>query len=230
MSLIDLLDNLLILSLLEVYDAIFTSSLAAFGPVLSVINFSIVLNFALMPLYYQMEQVGRAGRERQARMNAEVARMKAHYTGRERYYYIRTVHRQFGYRPLSVVFASGDLYLQILVFATVYRYLSHHPALSGGWLGHPDGWLFGFNALPFLMTALNVGAALLYGTDRSKRTQSFVLAALFLVLLYGSPAALVLYWTCNNAFSLVRNFVEKKALPVLSARLVPWMTRTPQQG
>lgn len=230
MPLIDLLDNLLIRSMLEIYDAIFSVALAQFGSVLAVVSFSIMLNLLLMPLYYQMEQAGRVGRERQQRMNDEVARMKAHYKGRERYYYIRTVHRQFGYRPLSVVFASGDLYLQILVFATVYRFLSQHPALSMGWLGQPDGWLFGLNLLPILMTLLNVGAALLYGTDRSKRIQSFVLAAMFLVLLYGSPAALVLYWTCNNAFSLVRNFIEKKVLPAVVSKLGPWMSRAPQQG
>jgi membrane protein insertase Oxa1/YidC/SpoIIIJ len=228
--LIELLDNLLVRSLLEIYGAVFAPLLEEFGSILAIVSFSVVLNVALMPLYYQMEQAGRAGRERQQRMNAEIARMKAHYKGRERYYYIRTVHRQFGYQPLSVVLASGDLYLQIAVFATVYRFLSQHPALSMGWLGRPDGWLYGVNLLPLLMTFLNVGAAMLYGTDRSKRTQSFTLAAVFLVLLYASPGALVLYWTCNNAFSLIRNFVEKKVMPVISSKLPPWMTRAPQQG
>jgi membrane protein insertase Oxa1/YidC/SpoIIIJ len=225
MQLGDFLDNVFFRSLLQIYDSIFSAALSVFEPGAAVIVFSVALNVALLPLYYQMESLGKASRVARAEMNQEIARIKAYYRGRERYFYVRTIHRQFGYKPWAVVLASGDLYLQILIFATVYRYLSHHPALEGAEFGaienlsQPDQLLFGMSLLPILMTVLNVGSALLYGGDRSKRAQSFLLALVFLVLLYRSPASLVLYWTTNNACSLLRNFVEKKLVPKLPSRL-----------
>jgi len=39
------------------------------------------------------------------------------------------------------------------------------------------------------------------------------MAAVFLALLYNSPAGLVLYWTCNNIFSLGKNIVLKLKHP-----------------
>jgi len=168
-------------------------------------------------------------------MNQEIARIKAHYKGRERYFYVRAIHRQFGYHPIHAVFSSSDLYLQILVFTTVYRYLAQHDALRGTRflgihdLGRPDGLFFGVNLLPILMTLLNVGSAMLYGADPSKRRQSFLLAGAFLLLLYQSPAGLVLYWTFNNAFSLVRNFVERKLVPALPLRMIHALSRIANQ-
>lgn len=187
----------------------------------TIVLFSLVLNLLLLPVYYQMERAGRAGREIRARVQEEVDRMRRHFRGRERYFYIRAVHRQFGYRPISAVFSAGDLYVQILVFATVYRFLLGLPFLSGASfagipdLSRPDGLLFGWNLLPLLMTLANVASAVAYHGSRATRLQSFALAVLFLVLLYRSPSGIVLYWTCNNVFSLVRNVIERTLVPKL---------------
>jgi membrane protein insertase Oxa1/YidC/SpoIIIJ len=231
----EILDNLFIRSLLEIYDAIFSFALSALGPVFALAMFSWTLNLILLPLYYQMERAGREGRARQDQMNKEIARIKAHYKGRERYFYVRAIHRQFRYHPISTVLASGDLYLQVLVFMTVYRYLSAHPTLaisSNGFipsLGRPDGMLFGGNLLPVMMTVLNLGSARLYATDPGRRKQAYALAAVFLVLLYASPAGLVLYWTFNNVFSLARNFIERKVVPLLPEAYVARLSAIARQ-
>ena len=39
------------------------------------------------------------------------------------------------------------------------------------------------------------------------------MAVIFLVLLYNSPSGLVVYWTCNNIFSLVKNIFYKLKHP-----------------
>ena len=63
-----------------------------------------------------------------------------------------------------------------------------------------------WNILPIVMTALNGISSLLYtkASKASERYQLWGLAALFLVLLYNSPAALVLYWTMNNLVALIK--------------------------
>ncbi len=214
MSVVDTLHSLLLQPLLLIYDWIAAGFFDATKSVgFTMIGLSIVVNLALLPIYYQMELVNRASKAVRTKMEKEVARMKAHFQGRERYYYIRTVHRQFGYRPLSSIFGAADLFLQVLVFATVYQYIESHPALVGATfmgiadLSRSDGLLFGLNLLPIVMTLTNIGSAVLYEKDPKKRRQSFALSALFLVLLYGSPAGLVLYWTSSNLFSLLRNLV-----------------------
>ena len=52
-------------------------------------------------------------------------------------------------------------------------------------------------------------AGLIYGKDMPLKSmiQLYALAAVFLVLLYNSPAGLVFYWTLNNVFSLCKNIV-----------------------
>lgn len=236
MSLIDVLDNLFLGSLLTLYEGLFSATLAQVKSVgVTLMVFSLVLNLVLMPVYYQMERAAKAGRERRDAMNLEVARMKKHYQGRERYYYIQTTHRVFGYSPLSAVLSAGDLYLQVLVFSTVYRYLSHNAALKGAAfmaitdLSAPDALLGGIHALPIAMTVLNVASMLLYTTDKAKQRSGFVIALLFLVLLYRSPSGVVLYWTCNNAFSLVRNAIQRKLIPALPVRVRSSFARLAQQ-
>jgi hypothetical protein len=79
-------------------------------------------------------------------------------------------------------------------------------------LGKPDALLpFGINFLPILMTVINCvsGAVYTKGFPGKEKIQLYGMAAVFLVLLYNSPAGLVLYWTLNNVFSLVKNILQK---------------------
>lgn len=213
---IQFLDNLLIRPLMpicgEIFEALvgFTESTA-----LALILLGIVVNLLLLPVYFQMERSGREERNRRQQMDREIARIAPHFQGRERYYYVRTVHRHYGHRPLRALFAAKELFLQMLVFMTVYRYLSHsHAVAEGSLLGiirlsHPDGLLEGINLLPLLMTAINLASVVFYVEDPSEHRQGFLLATLFLVLLYSSGSGLVLYWIASNVFSLLRNILAR---------------------
>ena len=106
--------------------------------------------------------------------------------------------------------------IQIPFFLAAYYMLSHYTGLQGisFWfiqdLSLADQTInmgFGrWNILPIIMTALNGISTLFYTKDSkaSERYQLWILAVLFLVLLYNSPAALVLYWTMNNIFALLK--------------------------
>lgn len=45
--------------------------------------------------------------------------------------------------------------------------------------------------------------------SRKGKIQLYAMAAIFLILMYGSPSGLVFYWTLNNLFSLAKNIVYK---------------------
>jgi len=217
---LDALERLFIEPLMLIYAFIYhLPEHWIFDAGLQLILFSVVLNLLLMPLYRQMEQRSAATREIRQRVASEVARMKRHFRGRERYFYIRAVYRNYKYHPISELLGSADLLVQIVVFFTVFHYLSGLEAVVGQSFGpiadlsRPDGLLGGVHLLPLLMTAINAASAYYYVDDRNKRLQAWALALVFLVLLYRSPAALVLYWTTNNLFSLVRNILARQMRP-----------------
>jgi len=60
------------------------------------------------------------------------------------------------------------------------------------------------------MTLINVLSSEIYakGMKFKEKLQLHGMALIFLVLLYNSPSGLVLYWTLNNVFSLVKNIVN----------------------
>jgi membrane protein insertase Oxa1/YidC/SpoIIIJ len=222
---VEILDSVFLQPLMLIYSAVFDFLPASVGTGARVIFFSLVLNLTLLPVYRQMEAAFRNSRDLRRRVREDVARMKRHFKGRERYFYIRAVYRQYNYHPVSELLRSADLVVQIVVFATVYRYLSGLDALTEAAFGPirdlsaPDGLLGGINVLPILMTAVNVVAVCTYAPEAGRRVQGLLLAALFLVLLYGSASGLVLYWTMNNVFSVVRNAVEHRLLPRISPTL-----------
>lgn len=182
---------------------------------LALIAMSLVFNLALLPAYHLAEKV--QGRERaiQRRMAPKLAEFKWAFAGEERYWMLRALYRQHGYHPIYGLRGLLPLAIQIPFFIATFGLLSHHAPLRGQSflfirdLGRPDGLLFGVHLLPILMTALNAFATHLYARQlpRSEKIQSYVIALIFLVLLYGSPSGLVLYWTINNLISVIKSFV-----------------------
>ena len=74
---------------------------------------------------------------------------------------------------------------------------------------------FPVNVLPIAMTLINIVSGIIYtkGHPLKAKIQVYGLAAVFLVLLYHSPAGLVFYWLLNNVFSLVKNIFYKLEQP-----------------
>lgn len=211
------LHDLLVLPLMDLYAALFDLPIVRSSVGGNILFFSLVINLILAPLYSQMELRSRAGRAKRAVVEQDVQRMRRFFRGRECYFYIQAVYRQHDYRPITQLWASGDLLVQILVFASVFQFLQGLELLQGASFGpladlsKPDALLGGFNLLPLFMTAINVAATMIYVEDRSRRLQGGALSLLFLVLLYASPSGLVLYWTMNNLFSLARNLWKRQS-------------------
>ncbi|MBI9099664.1 MAG: membrane protein insertase YidC [Spirochaetaceae bacterium] len=200
---------------------------------ISLILLSIVVNIILIPVYYPIEKIKSRNKLKQKKMDLEIAEIKECYKGQERFYYIRAIHRQYRYKPLHSIIPSLGLLIQIPFFLAAYQLLSHYTGYAGESflfiedLSKADGaWDLGvisLNLLPIVMTALNGVSSLLYtkGNNPSERYQLWGLAALFFFLLYKSPAALVLYWTMNNLFALVKQIIGHKGESLIQIRKRP---------
>ena len=104
-----LLDSLFLQPLMIIYAAVISWLPEAMGTGFRLIGFSIVLNLVLAPVYAQMERRSRQGRVLKQQVASDVARMKKHFRGRERYFYIRAVYRQHRYHPISATIRNGTL-------------------------------------------------------------------------------------------------------------------------
>ncbi|WP_461246056.1 YidC/Oxa1 family membrane protein insertase [Treponema sp. R6D11] len=187
------------------------------SPGLSIIGLSMAVSTIILPIYLMAEEKQKAERERQKQMKGKIDKIKAVFKGDERYMLTSTLYRQNNYHPIYALSNSLDLFIQIPFFIAAYHFLHNLELLNGqkfkfiADLGAPDGLLWGLNLFPILMTLINCVSGAIYakGLQLKDKIQLYGIALVFLVLLYNSPAALVLYWTCNNIYNLVKNIVLK---------------------
>lgn len=191
----------------------------------SIVLMSLVVNTVILPIYNKAEGWQEEERAVKKSFEATEAMIKRTFKGQERFAMLTTMRRQAGYSSKLALRSSLGFFLQIPFFIAAYHLLSNMTVLKGvafgpiADLGAADGLIavgdWHINALPLIMTAVNLLSAFVYTARLTKqdKIQLYGLSALFLVLLYASPAALTFYWTLNNVYSLGKNIVEKSLLP-----------------
>lgn len=208
---------------------------------LSIIILSIAVNLLVLPLYKRADELQAEERIIQARMAPQIKKIKAAFTGDERFMMIQEYYRIRHYKPVYALKSSISLLLQIPFFIAAYHMLSGMQSLNGksfGFiadLGKADTAFtigsFPVNVLPILMTLINIVSGIIYTRRHPLREkiQVFGLAAIFLVLLYNSPSGLVFYWLMNNVFSLLKNLAgkifEKRSVTVNKAKKKGFATK-----
>ena len=175
-------------------------------------------------MYKRADELQAEERDIQAKMAYRIKRTKETFKGDERFLMIREYYRINKYKPVYALKSSVSLLLQIPFFVAAYNLLSSMQRLQGVKfgiitdLGKEDSFFligsFPINILPILMTVINIISGIIYtkGQPLKAKIQVYGLAAVFLVLLYHSPAGLVLYWLLNNVFSLVKNILYKRKI------------------
>ncbi|MDD7769131.1 MAG: YidC/Oxa1 family membrane protein insertase [Treponema sp.] len=192
----------------------------------AVIGISIAVTFLCLPLYIIAEKWQQVERDKQKEMKSGIDRIKSVFKGDEQYMILSTFYKQHHYHPLMALRSSISLLIQIPFFMAAYKYLSELEELRGFSfyfikdMGAPDAMFhigsFPINVLPIAMTLINILAGAIYckGLGWKEKGPIYGMALLFLVILYNSPAGLVLYWTMNNIFSLVKNIFYKMKNPL----------------
>jgi YidC/Oxa1 family membrane protein insertase len=199
----------------------FLTSAVRHNPGFAILGISALVNICCLPLYAKAEFVQEQERNINRKMAKRIASIKKHFAGDERHMILAMYYRENRYHPLMAMRSSLSLLIQIPFFIAAYSFISNFESFRGQSffilkdLGSPDGLFkigdLSVNALPILMTFINIVSGALYtrGFPLKEKAQLYAMAFVFLVLLYTSPAALVLYWTFNNIFSLIKNIVVK---------------------
>nr|MCR5329349.1 YidC/Oxa1 family membrane protein insertase [Saccharofermentans sp.] len=192
---------------------------------ISIIFLSLAVNALVLPLYKRADELQAEERDIQAKMAPMIKHIKKTFKGDERFMMLQTYYRHNHYKPIYALKSSVSLLLQIPFFIAAYNLLSGMQSLQGmqfGFiadLGKEDAMFtigsFPINVLPIAMTLINIISGIIYtkGHPLKAKIQVYGLAAIFLVLLYHSPAGLVFYWLLNNVFSLVKNIFYKLKNP-----------------
>lgn len=217
-SLTTILYTLIIYPLELFFEVVFTIANRIVGhPGWAIIILSLAVNFLVLPLYKNADEVQKKERDLEAKLAPGIEHIKKTFKGDERMMMLQTYYNQNNYSPLFVLKGSVSLLLQIPFFTAAYRFLSGLNIIKGisfgpiADLGSPDQMLviagIGINVLPILMTLINFVSGYVYTKDLplKNKVQLYGMALIFLVLLYNSPSGLAFYWTLNNLFSLLKN-------------------------
>ena len=187
---------------------------------------SFTVTLFTIPLYVVAEGWQEKERAIQKKMKPWVAHIKKTFKGDEQYMMLSSYYKICRYHPLMALRSAFGLLIQIPFFTAAYACLSKMTALQGQSflfikdMGKPDALFtigsFTVNVLPIAMTLINMASGFLYtrGLSIRDKAQTYGLALVFVAILYNSPAGLVLYWTTNNIFSLIKNIFYKLKNPI----------------
>ena len=204
-------------------------------PGLAIIALSFAMNILVLPLYRRADAMQETSRDVEAKLSKGVNHIKKAFSGDERMMILQTYYRQNHYKPTDALKGSVSLLLEVPFFMAAYQFLSKAAFLEGisfgpiADLAAPDGLIvigsLTLNALPILMTLVNVISSAIYlkGFPMKTKVQLYAMAAFFLVFLYNSPSGLVFYWTLNNLFSLVKTIFYKLKNPKRAAMILMFL-------
>lgn len=189
------------------------------SPALSIIAISILINLFLFKLFVYTDRLAESDKAIKQKLDSRIKGWKSVYKGAKLHAFTKTLYRQNHYHPIFALRGLGGLALQIPFFIAIAAVISKSSVFEGIsflWindLSKPDSVLFAnLHILPLLMTIFTLLNVFISSKERAARIQGTLIALIFLVLLYNMPSALVLYWTINTLFYLLKSVINNYKL------------------
>lgn len=133
-------------------------------------------------------------------------------SGAEKHRRVQKLYSRYSYHPIYSIRSALGVLIQVPFLLGAYYMLRNFDDISGqsflfiADLSRPDVSLFGLNLLPILMTVINMySACITPGFGGRETLRAWIIALLFLLILYSAPSALLIFWTCNNFWGLLTN-------------------------
>ncbi len=194
---------------------------------LAIVLLSLAVKIILWPLTRVAERWQRDVNRIQSRIQPKIAAIRQQFRGEEAHKRTLDVYREEGVHTLFTMKSLAGFAIQVPMFIAAFDMLADNFALNGAsflWiedLAAPDRLLalpvtlpfFGgyLNLLPVLMTLVTLLSALVQKDESltpmllaRQRRQLYLMAGAFFLLFYTFPAGMVLYWTANNLWHLLK--------------------------
>ena len=185
----------------------------------AIVVLSLVVSLAIYPLTLISRRAEAREKALHDAMAPGLAEAKAKYRGEQRFNAVEKVYKAHNYHPIMALRSAAGFMLQVPFLIAALLLLIDYPPLEGTRflvlpnLGEPDRLLGGVNLLPFVMVAASLLDAWANPSMGREAVGRFlVLAVGLFVLVYNLPSAVVLYWTCNNVWSLARTLWRARHL------------------
>lgn len=197
------------------------------NPGIAIILLSLAVKIILSPLTWVADRWQRDVNRIQSRIQPRIADIRSRHRGEEAHRLTLQVYRDEGVHPLFTLKSLAGFAIQVPIFIAAFDMLADDFALAGAqflWiedLAAPDRLLalpfavpfFGahLNLLPIVMTAVTLLSAISLRDEtltppllKKQQRQLYLMAGFFLLLFYTFPAGMVLYWTANNLWHLLK--------------------------
>lgn len=183
----------------------------------SLILLSVASGFIYVPFRRWAAYLMEKERQIRAVLDPQVEKIKKESQGHLRHERISKLFHRYSYHPILGMRSALGIVFQVPFIFVAYHMLAGLTEIKGVELGmisdlsRPDALMAGVNILPLLMTLINfIATATTPKITKKDSMQAYGVAIVFLVFLYSAPAALMIFWTCNNLISLLQNFIPVK--------------------
>mgnify|MGYP006125295289 CR=1 FL=1 len=193
----------------------------------TIVIFSILLKFILLPVGIMTVRFQRRVSQVQAQLAPKLSEIKANYDGEEAHNYLIAAHKDLGVSPFYTLKPVLGSFIQIPILIVVFNVLGEMPQFVGQpflWIGnlaYPD--IIGplpfiipmlgdtVNPLPFIMTVITLYSTIIFQNRyapkaemRRQKRNLYYMATVFFVLFYPFPAVMVLYWAVTNFLHIIQ--------------------------
>lgn len=188
-----------------------------YGISIVLVSFSVML--ILLPFNWISEKIIFFHKIKMKKIQAELNEFKNLKNKKEKYYYTKEIYKKNNYKSYYSLISLSGLVIQIPFFLAIYVLLIDYPLINEVSFGlikdlsKADELIrfnsFSINLLPFVMTLVNVIATFFSNKNINKKEkiQLLVVSIVFFFLLYDLASALLLYWTMNNVFSILKDWM-----------------------
>ena len=186
-----------------------------FGISIILVSFSVML--MLLPFNWISEKINFYHKIKTKKIQDELNGIKNLKNKKEKFYYTQEIYRKNNYKSYYSLITLSGLLIQIPFFLAIYWLLIDYPSIKEVSFGPindlslADNLIkissFSINLLPFVMTLVNILATFFNNNNINKKEkiQLLIISIVFFFLLYDLPSALLLYWTMNNVFSILKD-------------------------
>lgn len=186
-----------------------------FGLGIALIVFSVFISILTIPLMKWAQKQRLVEFQYQSVLEPQIKEIKTNYKGQAKSDALSALYKRYSYNPLFAARQSMQALVQVPVLIIAYIALESYLPLKGSSflcfkdLSVADNLLFGLPLLPFVMTIINMCTTYLSDFTKKEKTQGYLIAFAFLVILFFAPAALLIYWTSNNLINLLKTLFAK---------------------
>lgn len=186
-----------------------------YGISIILVSFSVML--MLLPFNWISEKIIFFHKIKIKKVQEELNFIKNIKNKKEKFYYTKEIYRKNNYKSYYSLISLSGLLIQIPFFLAIYWLLIDYSFIKGVSFGPindlslSDNLInissFSINLLPIVMTLVNFIATFFCNDNinRKEKVQLLVISIVFFFLLYDLPSALLLYWTMNNVFSILKD-------------------------